>query len=177
MRIRTREGRPASKSHPRRNAMIHGACAALALAGLCASGTASAQAAAPPAQPPPASEAQPPPPPPPPGYGQPPPGYGQPPPGYGQPPPGYPPPGYGPPPGYPPGYYPPPGYGPPAEYPPVGPKRMNYEEGQPIPPGYRVETRARRGLIIAGAVTFGVTYLLSAFAASIAVDGGGSEEF
>jgi hypothetical protein len=54
---------------------------------------------------------------------------------------------------------------------------MNYEEGQPIPPGYRVETRARRGLIIAGAVTFGVTYLLSAFAASIAVDGGGSEEF
>jgi hypothetical protein len=52
---------------------------------------------------------------------------------------------------------------------------MPFEEGQPIPPGYRVETRARRGLIVGGAVTFGVLYLLSAFTASIAVDGGDSD--
>ena len=177
--------------------MLHGASAALIVAALSAAGTAHAQAAQPGAQPPP----PPPPPagagagagaeaqvggqpPPPPGYGQPPPGYGQPPPGYGQPPPGYGPPpgytyppGYGPPPGYsyPPGYGPPPGYG--AEYPPLGPRRMPFEEGQPIPPGYRVETRARRGLIVGGAVTFGVLYLLSAFTASVAVDAGDSEEF
>lgn len=172
--------------------MLHGACATLILTALSGAGTAHAQpaqpAAQPAAQPPPppppppagtGAEAQgqpgaqpPPPPPPPPGYGQPPPGYGQPPPGYGQPPPGYTyPPGYGPPPGY----YPPPGYG--AEYPPLGPKRMPFEEGQPIPPGYRVETRARKGLIVGGAVTFGVLYLLSAFTASVAVDSGDSEEF
>jgi hypothetical protein len=54
---------------------------------------------------------------------------------------------------------------------------MPFEEGQPIPPGYRVETRARRGLIVGGAVTFGALYLLSAFTASVAVDGGNSEEF
>lgn len=54
---------------------------------------------------------------------------------------------------------------------------MPFEEGQPIPPGYRVETRARKGLIVGGAVTFGVLYLLSAFTASVAVDSGDSEEF
>lgn len=54
---------------------------------------------------------------------------------------------------------------------------MNYEEGQAIPPGYHLETRARRGLVIGGAVTFGVTYLLSAFVASIAMDSGGGDEF
>jgi hypothetical protein len=54
---------------------------------------------------------------------------------------------------------------------------MPFEEGQPIPPGYRVETRAKRGLIVGGAVTFGVLYLLSAFAATVAIDGNDSEEF
>lgn len=174
MRIRRSEGRPV--------AMLHAACAALILGALTAAETAHAQGAPPPPPPPPAGtdpgQAGQPPPPPPPGYGQPPPGYGQPPPGYGQPPPGY-----GPPPGYPPGYGPPPGYYPPpppgygAEYPPLGPKRMAFEEGQPVPPGYRVETRARRGLIVGGAVTFGVLYLLSAFTASVAVDAGDSDDF
>lgn len=109
--------------------------------------------------------------------GQPPPGYyPQPgyPPGYGQ----YPP-GYGPPPGYgqpPPGYQPPPSYYN-GEYPPIGPKRIDYEEGSPVPPGYRIETQANRGLIIGGTVTFGITYLLSIFVASIAVDGNGGSEF
>jgi hypothetical protein len=38
---------------------------------------------------------------------------------------------------------------------------MDYEEGQPIPPGYHVDTRIRKGLVIGGAVTFGVVYLFS----------------
>jgi hypothetical protein len=166
MRIRTSLGSSVPK------AMLHGASAAVVAATLTAAASAQAQgapAAQPPPPPPPSAAAQPaaqppPPPPPPPGYGPPPAGYGPPPAGYGPPPAGY---------GPPPSYYPPPG----SEYPPVGPKKMGYEEGQPIPPGYHLETRARRGLIIAGAVTFGVTYLLSAFTASIAVDAGGDEEF
>jgi hypothetical protein len=79
------------------------------------------------------------PPPPPPGYGvQAPPDGQQPPP----PPPGY----YG-------GY----GYGPM----PMGPKEMDYDEGQPVPPGYHVASRPRKGLIIGGAVTFGSLYVIS----------------
>jgi hypothetical protein len=37
----------------------------------------------------------------------------------------------------------------------------DYEEGEPIPPGYHAETRVRNGLVVGGAVTFGVMYLLS----------------
>jgi hypothetical protein len=37
----------------------------------------------------------------------------------------------------------------------------DYEEGDQIPPGYHAETRARTGLVVGGAVTFGVLYLLS----------------
>jgi hypothetical protein len=100
------------------------------------------------------------PPPPPPGYEQPPPGYyvqpGQPPPYYGQPPQGS-------------AYYVPPGsYG----MQPVGPKYLEWEEGDPVQPGYHPTTRIRRGLVIGGAVTFGTTYLLTAFTAAILVEGG-----
>jgi hypothetical protein len=122
---------------------------------------------------------------PPPGYGaQPPPGV--PPPGYppGYPPPGYPPPGYGqgyPPPGYPPGYgapgYPPPGYG--APYPmPVDnrPVVLDYEEGQPIPEGYRLQTRVRKGLVAGGAGTFGGLWLASIFVASAATSANGDDD-
>jgi hypothetical protein len=82
-------------------------------------------------------------------------------------------PGY--PPGYPPGYrqgypgsgypYPPYGYG--YGYPPYGygyptqPQRLPYREGEPPPPGYHLDTRIRKGLVIAGATTFGACYLLS----------------
>lgn len=38
----------------------------------------------------------------------------------------------------------------------------DYEEGEPIPPGYHAESRVRTGLVVGGAVTFGVLYLLSA---------------
>jgi hypothetical protein len=69
----------------------------------------------------------------------------------------------------PPGYYPPPGYGvPPGAM--LGPKTLEYEEGDPVPPGYHPETRVRKGLIIGGAVTFGVLYLLSAATAAAADD-------
>lgn len=154
--------------------------ASLFAAALLASASA-ARADDPPAQPPPVQPppvatpgqpAQPPPAQPPPGYGQPPPGYGQPPPGYGQPPPGYgqpppgspqvmvsqPPPGYYPPPG---GYYP--GY-PPYPYPPrdTRPLVLEYEEGQPIPNGYRLDSRINRGLLGAGAGVFGGLWFLSA---------------
>lgn len=37
----------------------------------------------------------------------------------------------------------------------------DYEEGDQIPPGYHAESRVRTGLVVGGAVTFGVLYLLS----------------
>jgi len=103
-----------------------------------------------------------------PGYGQqPPPGYGQPPPGYGQPPPGYAP--------APPGTY----YAPAPTYaaPSLGPKVIDYEEGDTIPPGYRPGTRIRKGLVIGGSVMLGVGYLITIMAAGIgqAVNNFGNE--
>lgn len=101
------------------------------------------------------------PPPPPPGFEgsasqPPPPGYGQPPPGYGQPPP--------PPQG---GYYgAPSGYGAPM----MGPRVLDWEEGDPMRPGYHPETRIRKGMVVGGAVTFGVTYLFTALGGAIASD-------
>ena len=38
---------------------------------------------------------------------------------------------------------------------------MRYVEGKPIPPGYHIETRVRRGLVVSGPIIFGVPYLLS----------------
>jgi hypothetical protein len=105
------------------------------------------------------------------------PGYGQPPPGYGQPPPGYAPPGYGqPPPG---AYYAPaPGYA----AAPMGPRVIDYEEGDAIPPGYRPGTRIRKGLVIGGAVMLGASYLLSIMVAGIGqlitnVDAPGTKDY
>jgi hypothetical protein len=60
-------------------------------------------------------------------------------------------------------------------YPPpsgLGPRTLEYTEGQPIPPGYRVRTRSRRGLAIAGAATFGGPYLVSLLVgATLVADG------
>ena len=106
---------------------------------------------------------------PPAGYGQPPPGYAPPPAGYGQPPQGYypPPAGYGQPPQG--GYYPPPGY----YYPPPGAMipvlTLPYEEGDPIPQGFTVRSRANRSLLIAGSITFGAPYIISALIAATVV--------
>ena len=41
------------------------------------------------------------------------------------------------------------------------PAELRYVEGRPIPAGYHHETRARRGLVIAGPIVFGVPYVLS----------------
>lgn len=68
-----------------------------------------------------------------------------------------PPPGYAYPPPPPPGAYAYPQYAPPPSYRP--PAAVPYEGG-PIPPGYHLETRARRGLVIAGAVVTGVPWAL-----------------
>jgi hypothetical protein len=85
-----------------------------------------------------------------------------------------PPPGFEAPPGYPiavPAYGPPPpGYAVPYHpQAPLAPKVMDYEGG-PVPPGYHVATRARKGFIVAGAVTFGTLYLFSALGAAAAQD-------
>ena len=57
--------------------------------------------------------------------------------------------------------------------PPLGPKVLrNWDESQPIPPGYHVEEHARKGLVIGGAVMFGTMYLLTALGAAIASDAG-----
>jgi hypothetical protein len=81
-----------------------------------------------------------------------------------------PPPGSRPPPGWAP---PPPGWAPPPAYywqgqteakPP--PKRLPYYDGQNIPPGYRLEEGPRRGLVIAGSITFGTLYGLTLLGAS-----------
>src|SRR6266511_1504317 len=52
-------------------------------------------------------------------------------------------------------YYPPP----PGAYGPVAPPR--FREGVPPPPGYHIEEHPRKGLVIAGSITFGTMYLLS----------------
>jgi hypothetical protein len=60
---------------------------------------------------------------------------------------------------------PPPTYGPQA--PVAWPRYIkDWDEGQPVPYGYHPETRARKGLVIPGAVVFGVAYLLSTLVAS-----------
>ena len=65
-----------------------------------------------------------------------------------------------PPPQYPPPQYPPPQYPavPPPAYPPVGPARLHYNDGDPVPAGYRVVHRSIQGLVIAGTVVFCVSY-------------------
>ncbi|HKO47865.1 MAG TPA: hypothetical protein VJV79_09080, partial [Polyangiaceae bacterium] len=60
-----------------------------------------------------------------------------------------------------PGYayaYPPPAYGVYAQ--PLRPPESVPYNGGPVPPGYHVEERARRGLIIGGALTLGIPWAL-----------------
>ncbi len=70
--------------------------------------------------------------------------------------------------------YPPYGYG---YAPQRSPRRLPYREGDAPPDGYRLDTRLRKGFIIAGATTFGATYLLSAAIAGAFVDGDDSAGF
>jgi hypothetical protein len=56
---------------------------------------------------------------------------------------------------------PPPQPPPPAYAVPAGPAEIeDWEEGEPIPPGYVPESRVRKGLVIAGAITLGVKWLI-----------------
>lgn len=61
-----------------------------------------------------------------------------------------------------------------------GPRMIkDYEEGEPVPPGYHPETKVRTGYVVGGAVTFGVLYLLSVLVGAAITDvnrgTGGSE--
>jgi len=90
-------------------------------------------------------------------------------PGYGAPPSGYRAPAAGQQPGYYPyGYQYPSGYGYPSQF--SGPPSLAYEEGKPGPNGYHLESQPKRGLVIAGATTFGSTYLITLLAASAIAD-------
>ena len=58
-----------------------------------------------------------------------------------------------------------------------GPAQLNaIDDLQPAPAGYTPVLRKRKGLIIGGAVTFGVTYAISSFVAAIGSDTTGSGE-
>jgi hypothetical protein len=48
----------------------------------------------------------------------------------------------------------------------TAPMEMRYVDGRAIPPGYHLETRARRGLVVSGPIIFGVPYVLSASVAA-----------
>lgn len=52
-----------------------------------------------------------------------------------------------------------------------GPRRItDWEEGEPIPPGYHPVSRIRKGLVIGGAITFGTIYLTNVLTAAVASD-------
>lgn len=82
---------------------------------------------------------------------------------YSQPSPG----GYPPAPGYAPYPYPAPTYPMPYYYPPAAPEPemrptyMEYEPNKPIPPGYRLASGIRKGLVIPGSIMFGISYVIS----------------
>jgi hypothetical protein len=49
----------------------------------------------------------------------------------------------------------------------------DWQEGDPVPPGYHPATHIRKGFVIAGSVVFGVFYLFSSLAAAIGADTNG----
>jgi hypothetical protein len=52
-----------------------------------------------------------------------------------------------------------------------GPHELsNWQEGDPVPPGYHPTTRIRKGFVIAGSVVFGVFYLFSSLIAAVGAD-------
>lgn len=58
------------------------------------------------------------------------------------------------------------GYGAPVA-PPPPPDELDYDEGDPIPPNYEVDTKVRKGLVIAGSVTLGSLWAISALTGGI----------
>jgi hypothetical protein len=57
------------------------------------------------------------------------------------------------------------------------PDTLDFEEGSAVPDGYAKSTRARRGMIIGGAVTFGVTYLLAVAYGVMLIEGDHHDRF
>jgi hypothetical protein len=52
-----------------------------------------------------------------------------------------------------------------------GPETIDdWDENRPVPAGYHPEKRKRKGLIISGSILLGASYLIAAFAASVASD-------
>lgn len=49
---------------------------------------------------------------------------------------------------------------------------MPYSEGEPVPAGYHVESRVRRGPIVAGTIMAGSTYLINLLIADVAEEDG-----
>jgi hypothetical protein len=45
--------------------------------------------------------------------------------------------------------------------------RLRYEPSAPPPPGYHFESNPRKGLVVSGALTFGVPYLISVMVAGV----------
>ena len=88
--------------------------------------------------------------------------------GYGSPPPP-------PPPGFEPQAAPPPaGYYVPNSVAQSGPRQINdWEEGEPVPPGYHPVSRIRKGFVVGGAVTFGTLYLITVISAAVYHDASG----
>ena len=89
---------------------------------------------------------------------------------YSQPSPG----GYPPAPGYAPYPYPTPTYPMPYYYPPAAPEPemrptyLEYEPNKPIPPGYRLASGIRKGLVIPGSIMFGISYVISIIPGAVA---------
>jgi hypothetical protein len=59
--------------------------------------------------------------------------------------------------------------------PPMPPSELPYEEGQAIPPGYEVDTRIRKGLVIGGAVTLGSLWAITIIAGAIMRESRGAD--
>jgi hypothetical protein len=57
----------------------------------------------------------------------------------------------------------------------VAPWTLDYEDGDPIPPGYHVETKVRKGLVIGGSVTLGTTWAITCLTAGFLTALGGDE--
>jgi hypothetical protein len=68
---------------------------------------------------------------------------------------------------------PPPGYPMPYYYPPVDmrPATLDYDSSKPIPPGYHLESHPRKGFVISGSITFGVSYLIALAVAGSSTEG------
>jgi len=87
---------------------------------------------------------------------------------YSQPAPGYPPSQYG----YPPSAaYPQPYYLPPVD---MRPAVLDYDPDKPIPPGYRLESSARKGFVVSGSIIFGISYGIALLVAASSTESSSS---